>query len=543
MRSWTLMLGIWTGLSTIAGAQDDPATSPGLLGSSIQPGLGRGDFEFLFDAGGREPAGENRTQVRVLVQIPVRRVLEQTQKDRAELRLLVRVLPAERALEMLDRSLGDADSLVAAPRQLVRADEAREAVLDAFESEASIARTETRFVVEAENVSQLLETDFRIHDVTLEAPPGDCVVEVVVENLSKKKRGLLDRLRNRPMSAVARQLVRIPDLSLEPSLADLEFRLGHVRHSQYAARLYGLLNDSLHVHSTLFGHGRYIVRAVARDRSGEVHWRDSLTVEATGRNPVSLHTSVNTLPAGQYMLEWTAIGPQGGMSTTRSFDVAWSLVTWVQTRRDLDLEAEIALSEAEYQRYRGLPVGEKEKYLVEFWRRFDPTPDTAHNEVLDEFHRRVAFADINYSESQRGALSDRGRIYVRFGAPDEIQAEAVPSHLAGEGGEEALQKVDDAYTASEHVDADRVGSTHDMSSGERAVRKEERRRLIGPGNEVVSYELWIYAGGGDPLLPVDKGVTIDSGLRVLFVDLDGYGHYRMRKSSARLNVLGLGTDF
>lgn len=540
MRPWICALVVAAAGVSRAQTALEPAAS--FLGSSIQPGVGRGDFEFLVDAYGREAVAPQRTQVRVLVQIPVRTLLEQTQKERAELRLRVRALPAAAIPGILARGWGS-DSLSDASRHLALADETREALLDEFDSETAVAATETRFVVEADDLAQLLDTDFRIHDLTFEAPPGDYVVEVLVENLSRTKRGILDRLRKRPLSSVARQLLRVPDLGLEPALADLEFRFGHGHHSPYAARLYGLLNDSLHVHSTLFGHGRHVVHGVARDRSGEIHWRDSVVVEAGGRAVVDMHTSVNTLPAGQYMLEWNALGPQGSAVTARSFDVAWSLVTWVEARRDLDLEAGIALPEEEFDSYRSLPVGEKEKFLADFWRRYDPTPDTAHNEILEEFHRRVAFADLNYSESKRGASSDRGRVYVRYGAPDEVQAEVVPSHLAGEGGEEALQKVDDAYVASEHVDADRVGSTRDTSTWERAVRKQERRRLVGSGAEVVSYELWIYAGGGEPLLPADRGVAIDAGLRVLFVDLEGHGSYRLRKSSVRLNIPGLGTDF
>ena len=37
------------------------------------------------------------------------------------------------------------------------------------------------------------------------------------------------------------------------------------------------------------------------------------------------------------------------------------------------------------------------------------------------------------SETVRGALSDRGKVFIRFGPPNEIQQEAMPSHLAGTG--------------------------------------------------------------------------------------------------------------
>jgi hypothetical protein len=40
----------------------------------------------------------------------------------------------------------------------------------------------------------------------------------------------------------------------------------------------------------------------------------------------------------------------------------------------------------------------------------------------------------------------------------------------------------------------------------------------------------------------DKGMAVDTGLRVMFVDLDGYGWFRIRKSSVRLNIHGLSTS-
>jgi hypothetical protein len=134
---------------------------------------------------------------------------------------------------------------------------------------------------------------------------------------------------------------------------------------------------------------------------------------------------------------------------------------------------------------------------------------------------------------------------VHFGPPDEVQVEAVPGHLAGRGAEEALEKVDDAYVATEHriEDPDQLGSTRGTSAWDRSLRSQERNRVIGLANEVVAYELWLYRAGGTPLLPADKGVAIDAGLRVLFVDTGGYGRYRLRKSSARLDIRGVGANF
>lgn len=52
-----------------------------------------------------------------------------------------------------------------------------------------------------------------------------------------------------------------------------------------------------------------------------------------------------------------------------------------------------------------------------FWARRDPTPGTAVNEFRDRFVNRVAFSDMTFIEKRtRGAMTDRGRVYIVLGA-------------------------------------------------------------------------------------------------------------------------------
>jgi GWxTD domain-containing protein len=52
-----------------------------------------------------------------------------------------------------------------------------------------------------------------------------------------------------------------------------------------------------------------------------------------------------------------------------------------------------------------------------FWARRDPTPGTAVNEFRDRFMNRVAFSDMTFIEKRkRGAMTDRGRVYIVLGA-------------------------------------------------------------------------------------------------------------------------------
>jgi GWxTD domain-containing protein len=60
-----------------------------------------------------------------------------------------------------------------------------------------------------------------------------------------------------------------------------------------------------------------------------------------------------------------------------------------------------------------------------FWARRDPTPGTPENEYRSEFEGRVVFSDKNYAEKgRRGSLTDRGRVYIVLGTPDQGATEA-----------------------------------------------------------------------------------------------------------------------
>ena len=57
----------------------------------------------------------------------------------------------------------------------------------------------------------------------------------------------------------------------------------------------------------------------------------------------------------------------------------------------------------------------------QFWKERDPSPGTARNEFQLEFYRRVNFANRHFGTMRReGWRSDRGRILIKFGEPDEI---------------------------------------------------------------------------------------------------------------------------
>ncbi len=65
---------------------------------------------------------------------------------------------------------------------------------------------------------------------------------------------------------------------------------------------------------------------------------------------------------------------------------------------------------------------ERDQFIEAFWQRRDPTPDTAENEYKEEHYRRIAYANEHFAAGVPGWRTDRGRIYIMYGKPDEIDA-------------------------------------------------------------------------------------------------------------------------
>jgi GWxTD domain-containing protein len=73
---------------------------------------------------------------------------------------------------------------------------------------------------------------------------------------------------------------------------------------------------------------------------------------------------------------------------------------------------------------------QRDKFIEQFWLRRDPTPDTAENEFKEEHYRRLAYANERFASGIPGWKTDRGRIYIVFGPPDEIDDHSSDSTTA-----------------------------------------------------------------------------------------------------------------
>ena len=65
---------------------------------------------------------------------------------------------------------------------------------------------------------------------------------------------------------------------------------------------------------------------------------------------------------------------------------------------------------------------ESEQFIEQFWLRRSSNPDLPENDFKEEHYRRIAYANEHYASGIPGWKTDRGRMYIMWGPPDEIES-------------------------------------------------------------------------------------------------------------------------
>ena len=84
----------------------------------------------------------------------------------------------------------------------------------------------------------------------------------------------------------------------------------------------------------------------------------------------------------------------------------------------------------ELNEYRELDPEEKTRFILAFWKKRDPTPNTPENEFAAEYFKRIHYADTNFPAlpKHKGSNTDRGRVYIKYGPPDHVERHDYHSH-------------------------------------------------------------------------------------------------------------------
>lgn len=354
----------------------------------------------------------------------------------------------------------------------------------------------------------------RKHLVTLRprAPEQTRQIRVRIEDPSGQRRGVLNRIRGKKAAGEGRGRFE----SAQPACAgsDLLFawdvasgpvdRPLRSRIQANPRRYYGLFHSNLLLYFERSGaSGPLSYRLI--DGTGKAVYFGAVDSARTAQGATFGYLwgqDLSNLPAGAYRAEVRPVGADSCVASGE-FQILWDEASWNRNQQALLDEAFVLLSSTEYERVREMSRGEVEVYMERLWAAHDPDPATGRNELQDLYEERVDHSDRFFGTSfRRGSMTDRGRVFVRYGPPDEITKELNPQD------QDILSRI-----IEQEVETDRVD----------IIRKPQ------PMNSRTdrAYEIWRYTIRGAPLFPDQENPVQHTGLKFIFVDELGYGDMRL----------------
>jgi GWxTD domain-containing protein len=419
-----------------------------------------------------------------------------------------------------------------------------------------VARNESRLKVLADTEKDVQDrTIIQVFQSSFEVDPGTYTVRVTIEDQNALKKAIVSYLLKKKNTGIAE--LDIVSREFRPggvALSDIEFARSLSRRSSglfeksgyevvpNPSRLYGLLVNELALFYEIYdlteeglGDSLVTVYSIINKTGGTVYTeRRTVAMDVWSVGSVALF-DISSLAAGTYLLRVEALDVDGNAlaSTQAKFDVAWTVLSWGKYRHEVIEDMMYIMKPGELEEFASLSTGDREQYLLEFWRELDPTPGTLDNEAFQEHYRRVHYADVNYTTTGRGALSDMGRLYIKYGPPDDIQ-----SHYSDY---EFVQGTRDITGGTDPVLTDPFSRAH-MKSGSPGT--EDYTRTSGEADEHMDqrggetvhgkgYEVWSYEGPGNPVRRLAKRSSTQASVRFIFADETGNGNYRLIYSTEK----------
>jgi GWxTD domain-containing protein len=108
---------------------------------------------------------------------------------------------------------------------------------------------------------------------------------------------------------------------------------------------------------------------------------------------------------------------------TGRFNMQWNIFSFKDKKFEEILEQlQYVAGDGEFKKLARLPEADRQRGLFEFWQHRDPTPGTPRNEAMEEYYRRLNYANACFKWRRgEGWKSPQGQIYITYGPPDYVQ--------------------------------------------------------------------------------------------------------------------------
>jgi len=162
-----------------------------------------------------------------------------------------------------------------------------------------------------------------------------------------------------------------------------------------------------------------------KDDKDDIVASETISHKITKHNGFVGQINLEKLKPGLYdlMISTPAYRKNKLVSTSGSFNISWSALAMVEYDIDTAIEQlrYIANSE-ELDELRNSTNDQVIKLWTAFWKSRDPSPGTEENELRDEYYRRIAYSNKNFSLAGKdGWKTDMGMIHIIYGEPDDIE--------------------------------------------------------------------------------------------------------------------------
>jgi GWxTD domain-containing protein len=174
----------------------------------------------------------------------------------------------------------------------------------------------------------------------------------------------------------------------------------------------------------------------------------------------------------------------------------------------------------------------RSEFITKFWAARDPKPETPENEFRQDFEKRIAFCDTNFTQDEtRGSLTDRGLVFLLLGPPTYAGRSPIST---GDDSAEAQ-----GVSSVGRHDAELAVANAQITSGRKLTTGETSSiaaQSSGVGRSVSEAarnwrEIWHYRR---ELLPAGVGYQ---QVDFEFITRKGYGKNILQRNSVTLTTL------
>ena len=382
-----------------------------------------------------------------------------------------------------------------------------------------------------------------------ELSPGRYRLRVKIRDEGATRSGIFNRIRNAKREGKVDAWIEIPalggdrlvlsDVTLARAVRPAEPGSSFGRHGvdfvANPSRNFGLILPTVTTYLEVYGGedfregDTYLVHTSLRDAGGEILLEQLQRARPASASFVStsaLDLTTDVVPGSYYLS--VEVGNERTGSTEerrRKIEVLWAAHTWGRDPDSVLEEMELIMTEKELRTLANLSTGAREAYLADFWYGLDPDPTEPGNPTEDLFRARIRVADARFrSTQQRGILTDRGRVFVRYGSPDDVNYQYDSSSYGVDRSQERVADPNERVSI-----ANRPGTTF-LDPGQ--SREGDVSGLVDQrgGSTIKSkaLEIWSYDGHGAPLTErLARDATGNKGLKFIFADQMGNGEFQL----------------